>query len=175
MRNLKNSIQKDLKDFKEKEAVFIDANIFLHHAFDTNAVSVNFLKNVEFFSLKAYTSALVFEEVTFKLIMQSASNFLKNVTLKNVKALLNDSKNIEKIFKPVEEYRGYLNTLKDFGLIVLDLTDNDMVVALKKAKTYGLITADAAHIAVMERKRITNIATSDNDFKVVDSITLWTP
>jgi predicted nucleic acid-binding protein len=130
---------------------------------------------VEFFSLKAYTSALVLEEVTFKLIMQSASNFLKNVTLKNVKAFLSNSKNKEKVFMPVEEYRVYLNTLKDFGLIVLDLTDNDMVAALEKAKTYGLITADASHIAVMERKRITNLASSDSDFKMIDSVTLWMP
>ncbi|GFP25587.1 hypothetical protein HKBW3S43_01177 [Candidatus Hakubella thermalkaliphila] len=72
---------KNLKDFRGKEPIFIDANIFLHHAFDVNPVSVEFLKKVESFDLKAYTSALVIEEVTFKLIMQSASNFLDKVTL----------------------------------------------------------------------------------------------
>ncbi len=166
---------KSLRDFNGKEAIFIDANIFLHHAFDTNTVSVGFLKKVEVSNIKAYTSALVIEEVTFKLIIQSASNFLNRVTLQNVKTFLNDSKNKEKVFKPVEEYRVYLNTLKDFGLIVLDLTDNDMVAAIKKAKTYGLITADAAHISVMERKKITNLASSDKDFKTVNNINLWMP
>lgn len=73
------------------------------------------------------------------------------------------------------EYRGYIDTLKNFGLIVLDLTDKDMITALQKAKRYGLITADAAHIAVMERKGITHIASSDSDFKGVDEITLWSP
>lgn len=168
-------MQKNLKDFKGKEAIFVDANIFLHHAFDVNVISVEFLKKVESFNLKAYTSALVIEEVTFKLIMQSASNFLDRVTLKNVKVLLKDTKNKEKVFKPVVEYRGYIDTLKDFGLTVLDLTDKDMTVAIQKAKTYGLITADAAHIAVMERKGIIHIASSDGDFKTVDNITLWSP
>jgi len=168
-------MQKNLKDFKGKEAIFIDANIFLHHAFDTNAVSVEFLKKVETSNLKAYTSALVMEEVIFKLIMQSASNFLDRVTLQSVKLFLKNPKNREKAFKPVEEYREYIEMLKDFGLTVLDLTDKDMAAALQKAKTYGLITADAAHLAVMERKEITNLSSSDGDFKMVDTITLWSP
>ena len=168
-------MQKNLKDFKGKEAIFIDANIFLHHAFDMNPISVEFLKTVESFNLKAYTSALVVEEITFKLIMQSASNFLDKLTLQNVKVLLKDTKTKEEVFKPVVEYRGYIDMLKDFGLTVLDLTDKDMAEAIQKAKIYGLIAADAAHIAVMERKGIIHMASSDSDFKAVNNITLWSP
>jgi predicted nucleic acid-binding protein len=168
-------MRKNLKDFKGKEAIFIDANIFLHHAFDMNPVSVGFLKAVESSNLKAYTSALVIEEVTFKLIMQSASNFLEKVTLQNVKVLLKDTKTKEKVFKPIIEYRGYLDMLKDFGLAVLDLTDKDMAAAIQKAKGYGLMAADAAHLAVMERKDIVHLASSDSDFQVANYITLWSP
>jgi predicted nucleic acid-binding protein len=168
-------MQKNLKDFKGKETIFIDANIFLHHAFDINPASVEFLKKVETVNLRAYTSALVMEEITFKLIMQSASNFLDKVTLQNVKGLLKEKGKKEKVLAPVEEYRRYLDSLKDFGLKVLDLTDGDMTVAIQKAKTYGLITADAAHVAVMERKGIRHLASSDNDFKAVNDITLWSP
>ena len=168
-------MQKNLKDFKGKEGIFIDANIFLHHAFDMNPISVEFLKTVESFNLKAFTSALVIEEVMFKLIIQSASNFLGKVTLQGIKGFLKDSRNREKVFKSVGEYRKYIDTLKDFGLAVLDLTDKDMALALEKAKAYGLIMADAAHIAVMERKGINHIASSDSDFKAVSNTTLWTP
>ncbi len=167
-------MQKNLKDFKGKEAIFIDANIFLHHAFDINATSVEFLKKVESSNIKTYTSALVIEEVTFKLTMQSASNFLDRVMLQGVKLFLKDIKTKEKVFKPILEYRGYIDTLKDFGLVVLDLTDKDMAAAIQTAnKTYGLITADAAHIAVIKRKGITHIASNDSDFKAVNDITLW--
>jgi predicted nucleic acid-binding protein len=168
-------MRKNLKDFKGKEAIFIDANIFLHHAFDTNPASVEFLKVVESSNLKAYTSALVIEEITFKLIMQSASNFLEKVTLNNVKILLKDAKTKEKVFKPIIEYRGYLDMLKDFGLVVLDLTDKDMAAAIPKAKAYGLVAADAAHLAVMERKDIVHMASSDSDFQAANHITLWSP
>ena len=166
---------KSLRNFQGKEAIFIDANIFLHHAFDVNPASVEFLKKVESSDLKVYTSALVIEEITFKLMMQSASNFLEKVTLNSVKIYLKDDENREKVFKPIEEYREYINYLKDFGLTILDLTDRDMVVAIQKARAYGLITAYAAHIAIMERKGITNIASSDGDFKDISSITLWSP
>lgn len=168
-------MQKNLKGFKEKDGIFIDANIFLHHAFDMNSTSVDFLKKVESSNLKAYTSALVIEEVLFKLVMQSASNFLDKVRLQNIKVLLKDTKTREKILKPVMEYRGYIDMLKGFGLTVLDLTDKDMTIAIEKSKTYGLITADAAHIAVMERKGIIHMASSDNDFEPVNKITLWSP
>ncbi len=166
---------KNLRDFSGREAIFIDANIFLHHAFDMNPISVEFLKAVECSNLKACTSALVIEEITFKLIMQSASNFLEKLTLQNVKILLKDKKAKEKIFKPVIEYTGYLDMLKNFGLMVLDLTDKDMTAAIKKAKMYGLVTADAAHLAVMERRGIVHMASGDRDFEVVAELTLWSP
>ncbi len=168
-------MQKSLKEFKEKEAIFIDANIFLHHAFDINAISVQFLKKVESSDIKAYTSALVIEEVMFKLVMQSASNFLDKVTVQDVKELLRESDNRERIFKPVLEYRSYIDVLRDFGLVILDVTDKDMITALQRAKEFGLIMADAAHIGVMERKGITHMASSDSDFRSLKNVTLWSP
>src|SRR4030042_4123632 len=150
--NWKNSMQKNLKDFRGKESIFIDANIFLHHAFDMNPISVEFLKTVESFNLKAFTSALVIEEVMFKLIIQSASNFLGKVTLQDIKSFLKDSRNREKVFKPVAEYREYIDTLKDFGLAGRDLTDKDMALALEKAKTYCLIMAEAGAFCVLGGK-----------------------
>ena len=38
---------RNLKDFAGKDPIFIDANIFLHHAFDSDAMSVEFLVGVE--------------------------------------------------------------------------------------------------------------------------------
>ena len=116
-------MQKNLSDFKGNEAIFIDANIFLYHAFDVNAISVEFLKRVESSDIKAYTSALVIEEVIFKLTMQSASNLLDRVTLQGVKASLKNPQKRERVFGPVIRYREYIDTLRNFGMVVLDLTD----------------------------------------------------
>ncbi|OFW52518.1 MAG: hypothetical protein A2163_08205 [Actinobacteria bacterium RBG_13_35_12] len=168
-------MQKSLKDFQSGEAVFIDASIFLHHAFDINNVSIEFLGRVETSNIKAYTSSLVIEEIFFKLIMQSASNYLEKVTVEGVKALLKNTAVKEKVMRPVEEYRDYFNKLKALGLKILDLTYEDMTAAVIKVKTYGLITADAAHLSVMERKGILHMVSGDSDFKNIDTITLWSP
>lgn len=70
---------------------------------------------------------------------------------------------------------NYIELLKESGLVIIDLKGNDMITALQKVKAYGLITADAAHLAIMERKGINQIATDDNDFSVVPDITIWSP
>ena len=150
-------------------------NIFLHHAFDINSISVGFLKKIESFDFKAYTSALVLEEVSFKLLMQSASNFPGRMTLQGVKSLLKDDRKRKQVLSPVADYMKYIELLKECGMAIIDLKDSDMMIAVQKAKAYGLITADAAHLAVMERKGIRHMATGDNDFKVVPDITVWSP
>lgn len=168
-------MQKNLKDFDSKEHIFIDTNVFLHHAFGMNPISVDFLKRAESFNLKVYTSALVLEEISFKLLMQSASNFISKVTVQNVKTFLKDNKNRKQVFEPISEYMKYIELLKESGMVIIDIKDSDMIKAVQKAKTYGLITADAAHLAVMERKGIQHIATADNDFTSVPDITVWSP
>jgi predicted nucleic acid-binding protein len=168
-------MQKDLKDFEGKNPVFIDATIFLHHAFDTNPTSVEFLNRIELSNIKAYTSALVLEEVSYKIMLQSASNYLERVTVRHVKKLIENPKNRVKVLSPLIEYMDYLDKLQEAGLSVIDLKGSDMKQAAHHAKEIGLITADAAHLAVMLRKSIHHIATEDSDFVAVPNITVWSP
>jgi len=168
-------MQKNLKDSGGRKHIFIDANVSLHHAFDLKSDSVEFLKDVETLNLKAFTSALVIEQITFKLLMQLASNFLPRVNLQKVKTLLQDKVKREEVIAPVEAYRSYINRLKDLGLKVLDLTDEDMKRALQISKAYGLVTADASHVAVMQRTGIRSLASDDSDFHVLKEITVWPP
>jgi predicted nucleic acid-binding protein len=83
---------KKLNDFNERKLIFIDANIFLYHAFNFGDACVDFLQKVESGLIKAATSSLVLEEVFFKLLLQSASNFIEKVTVDKLKnALRNDT------------------------------------------------------------------------------------
>jgi predicted nucleic acid-binding protein len=168
-------MQKDLRGFDGSSPVFIDATIFLHHAFDTNPVSVEFLNRIELSNIKAYTSALVLEEVSYKIMMQSASNFLERVTVMHVKKLLENPKNRGKVLSPLIEYMDYIDKLQEAGMTVIDLKGSDMRQAAHYAKDTGLITADAAHLAVMFRKSIHHIATEDSDFAALRNITAWSP
>ncbi len=168
-------MQKNLKDFQGSNPVFIDATIFLHHAFDTNPVSVEFLSRIELSNIKAYTSALVLEEVSYKIMMQSASNYLERVTVQHVKKLLENPRNRGKVLSPLIEYMDYIDKLQEAGLTVIDLKGSDIKQAALHAKNSGLITADAAHLAIMLRKSIHHIATDDSDFATVANISAWSP
>ncbi len=168
-------MQKNLRDFEGSSPVFIDAMIFLHHAFDTNPVSMGFLNRIELSNIKAYTSALVPEEVSYKMMMQSASNYLEKVTVHHVKKFLENPKNRGKVLSPLIEYMAYLDKLQEAGMTVIDMKGSDMKQAAHYAKDNGLITVDAAHLAVMLRKAIRNIATEDADFAAVTNVTVWSP
>ncbi len=168
-------MQNNLEDFSSKEAIFIDANIFLHHAFDIHPVSIEFLNRLERIHFKAYTSSLVLEEVSFKLLMQSASNFLDTITVEKVKNLLRNEKKRQRVLAPLLKYMEYIAMLKESGLTILDLKGSDMMMALQKTEKHGLITADAAHLAVMERKGIRHMATGDSNFMGIFGLTLWSP
>lgn len=166
---------KRLGDLPKNNTVFIDANIFLHHAFDTNETSIKFLKKVEIGTIKAYTSVLVLEEVFFKLLMQQASNFLKRVSMEKVKAFLKVERNREKIFGPIFQYLKYIETLQSLGLKVLEIRDKDLDMAIHLARKWGIITADAFHLAVMQRKGIVHLVSDDSDFERARDIKLWRP
>lgn len=168
-------MQKNLRDFEGSSPIFIDATIFLHHAFDTNSISVEFLNRIELSNIKTYTSALVLEEVSYKIMMQSASNYLERVTVRHVKKFLENPKNRGKVLSPLIGYMDYIDKLQEAGMTVIDLKGSDMKQAAHHAKDNGLITADAAHIAVMLRKSIHHIATEDSDFASVTDITVWSP
>ncbi len=166
---------KPLSKFKSKARIFVDANIFLYHAFDLNEISVKFLQRVEKGDVKACTSLLVLEEVFFKLLVQQTSNFITKVNLEKVKSFLKQPKTREKVYPPLFRYFQYIKTLKAGGLTISDLREEDMGKALQFSGRWGVLTADALHLAVMERKKIKHIASADSDFEGIEGITLWKP
>lgn len=59
----------DLADFVADEPIFVDANIFLFHAFDDEEhgkAATSFLVKIENEEIEALTSSLVIDEVFFK-------------------------------------------------------------------------------------------------------------
>ena len=115
------------------------------------------------------------EEVSYKIMLQSASNFLEKVSVQHVKKLLENQRNRGKVLTPLIEYMEYMSKLQEASLNVIDLRSSDIKQAAQLARDYGLITADAAHLAVMLRKSIHHIATEDYDFSLVSDITVWSP
>jgi predicted nucleic acid-binding protein len=168
-------MRKNLRDFRGREPIFIDANIFLHHAFNMNEVSVTFLSRVEARDIRAATSALVLEEVFFKLLMQSASNVIRKVTVEKVASALKDKATRSDIARPLVHYWKYIEGLRGSGMTIIDLNGADIGAATEVTNSLGLITADATHLSVMERKGIHHIATADDDFTGLADVSIWSP
>jgi hypothetical protein len=166
---------KKLTAFAGQDPIFIDANIFLFHAFDTRDEAVEFLKKVEAKAVNAWTASLTLNEVFFKILMQQASQYLDSVTVAGVKRLLRNPKQRETIMRPVQAYRLYLQGLVSTGLHIIEITAEDMMVAVEKTRTYGLLITDAAYVAVMSRRGIKHLASDDSDFEVVREIITWKP
>jgi predicted nucleic acid-binding protein len=130
---------------------------------------------VETGAFRAFASSLVLEEVAFKILLQSASNHVDKVTVHSVKRLIGEPEKRREVVAPLVEYMGYVRLLRRSGLTVIEVTANDALAAVDKVLAYGLMTADAVHLVVMERKGIHHLASSDGDFEAVEGITVWSP
>jgi len=105
---------RNLTDFVADEPIFIDANIFLFHAFDDErrgGIATSFLTRIEKEEIGALTSSLVVDEVFFNILVQEAAAHLEKPTIWNIKQAMKESAFVEKVYAPVLEYRTYLESL----------------------------------------------------------------
>jgi len=106
-------VSPSLTAFALDEPIFVDANIFLFHAFnDKNfgMAAAAFLTRVESQGVEALTSSLVVDEVQFKILVQEAAIHLSKPTIWNIKRAMKDKAVSQKFYAPVLKYKGYLES-----------------------------------------------------------------
>ena len=159
--------------------IFIDANIFLFHVFADpryGATAKKFLQKVGADTIQAVTSALVLNEVFFKIAHEEAKLHVSRATLWNVKnRLKNDPTFRHTIYTPVKTYQAYINRLMLTGLSVVEVSTSQTAQAVDIGRQHGLLITDATHIAVMQSLRLTHLATGDADMWNILGITAWAP
>jgi predicted nucleic acid-binding protein len=80
-----------LDSFHLADPIFVDANIFLFHAFahpKHGDAASRFLERVELGEVDAVTSVLVENEVLYKILLQEAAEHLERCTIWNVRQAL---------------------------------------------------------------------------------------
>lgn len=168
-----------LEDFNLPEPIFVDANVFLFHAFDDPERGESasfFLQRVENGQIRAVTTALVVDEVLFKILMQSAAAILHPpITIYKVKEALTRGDFRTRIYAPVRAYLAYLSGLSLLGLEIAETTPSQMSAAVEIGSQHGLLITDAAHLAFIQERGIRHIATGDADFEKVSDLTVWKP
>ena len=98
-----------LASYSADEPIFVDANIFLFHAFNDEkfgGLATAFLTRIERQEIKALTSSLVIDEVLFKILVQEAAAHLQKPTIWNIKRAMRDGAFVKKIYAPVPEVQG---------------------------------------------------------------------
>lgn len=168
----------DLADFVADEPIFVDANIFLFHAFNDDEygeAATSFLTKIENEKVKALTSSLVIDEVFFKILVQEAAAHLEKPTIWNIKKAMKEKLFVEKVYAPVLEYKAYLESLAFLGMKIVEVTGVHMLTAADIGAEFGLLITDASHVAVMRERGISHLTTADADLFDIEGITVWTP
>ncbi len=167
-----------LHEYDLDEPIFIDANIFLFHAFDDpdhGDAATDFLTTIEEGRVRGVTSPLVLDEVFFKILVQEAAAELAKPTIWNIRKALEDPAFAQRVNVPVRKYKAYLESLLLLGLDVPEMTASIMFAAADIVADTGLLITDASHVALMRDKGITHIASDDDDFVSIPDLTLWKP
>ncbi|MEM3615115.1 MAG: PIN domain-containing protein [Candidatus Methanomethylicia archaeon] len=153
--------------------IFIDSSIFLKLMLDeaeaTKAQDI--LENIEYSKVLGYITPLILEEVIFKLIFAEASSRLNTTNIWSIRNELKENRALRiECIKIAKKFVEYIDHLSMKGLRIEGVFFNDWIKSIEYIEKYGLLPADALHLAVARRLEINVIATFDEDFKVIDEI-----
>ncbi|OGH04401.1 MAG: hypothetical protein A2W22_05100 [Candidatus Levybacteria bacterium RBG_16_35_11] len=164
-----------ISEYNKSECIFIDANIFLDYSLPNPKYGESaafFLEKIELSEIKAVTTPIVLDEVSFIILMQKGSLLLKIQDRKVIiKSIKNDVNFSNLCYESVEEFNDFIECLK--GLKIVSVNFKDYKQASELGKKYLLLPSDALHASVMENNKIRNIATRDEDFERIEGITVW--
>ncbi len=166
-----------LSEYKNSECIFIDANIFLDYSLpnpEYGESAANFLEKVELNEIKAATTPVVLDEVSFIILIHKGSLLLETHDRKKIINSIKRDKKISNLcYGVVEEFNEFLDSLK--GLKIVSVNSKDYKQASELGKRYFLLPSDALHTSVMKNNKISNIASRDGDFERIEGITVWKP
>lgn len=163
-----------LTDLVKDSKIFIDANIFVYHfckGSKFNRSWTEFLSRVEASEVQAFTSIMIVQEVTHRLMMLEASAFVDIETKKLPKYLKAHPELVKKL-------KFHLIVPKAISGLNINLlpVDLSIIARSQEMKTrYGFLSNDALVLQVMQEYGIINLASNDNDFDRVEWLKLYRP
>lgn len=153
--------------------LFVDSSTFLKLLLDEPGAgkAQEILEAIEENRVIGVVTPIVLEEISFKLIYAKASELLNTKNIWEIReALRLDEKLRSECIKTLRSFYNYVEYLLRKGLRVEYVTYDDWCNAISIVEKYGLLPADAIHVAVALRVKTNAIASFDKDFKVVKEI-----
>jgi len=164
---------KDLAKFPEGVPIFVDANVF--HLYLRGPKSLRdkctaLLERVESGEVKGYTSALVLDELAYKLLLRRIEEVQRR----------NPLEVIEKNPSAIGESSSYVDeglsiVLGIRGLEILAIERHHAEKFVAYMRKYSLLPRDALHLSSMMAIGCKDIASTDGDFDLIPGIVRWSP
>lgn len=153
--------------------IFIDSSVFLELLLDESEAkrAQEILENIEYGRILGYVTPLILEEIIFKLIFAEASSRLNTVNIWRIRSELKENKLLRmKCIDVAKKFMEYIDHLTMRGLRIEGVFFNDWIKSIEYIEKYGLLPADALHLAVARRLEVNAIATFDEDYKIIGEI-----
>lgn len=162
---------KPLPDVPSGSRIFVDTNILIYHLLDDElygAACRDFLKRVETGALTAFTSPVIVSETLF-IYLRAWVIQSKNVAPKRVLRYL-------KRHRSVVDEVDFHKPLALIGLMrLLPITNEVMAISYDLMTRLKLLPADSIHAALIQRYRISALASRDDDFDHLVGLDVYKP
>lgn len=154
-------------------SIFLDSSIFLRLLLDEPGAgeAQNILEMIEDNKVIGYTTPMILEEVSFKLVYAKVSELLDTVNVWRIREVLRLDENVRsKCIELLKKFHEYIEYLTGRGLRLTSITYDDWRSSIEVIRRCGLLPADSIHVAIALRVGADAIATFDTDFKNVKEI-----
>ena len=153
--------------------VLVDASVFLKLLLDEPGAdrAQEILEAIEASRILGYITPLILEEVAFKLVYAKASEILDTRNIWRIREALRFDDGVRReCMGTLRRFQEYIEYMLTRGLRVEYVSYEDWARALDLMEKYGLLPADAIHLAVAARIGADAIASFDEDFRYVSGL-----
>jgi predicted nucleic acid-binding protein len=161
-------------DLAGGDSVFVDANTLIYHCtLDPvfGSACTDLLARIGRGEIAAFTSTHILLEVSHRLMTLEAARHLGKPQGSMAKFLKSHLDEIQRL----TSFRQAIEDLCIGKLQILTLSPAMVPTAAALSQQIGLLTNDAAVIAIMQTNGLTKIASNDPDFDRVPGITRYAP
>ena len=167
------SLAKQLADMPKGKVVFIDANIFhfyLRGPLSIQKACTNLLERIERNEITGYTSALILDELIYKILLKKIEEKYR----RNPLDVLHESP--EEIGIHSAYVRKAVTIVAGIaGLVILAVEKHHIEEAIDYMQKYLILPRDAVHLSVMKSVECDDLVSADKDFDKVIDLNRWTP
>lgn len=154
--------------------IFIDSNIFVLAAFNTDALGqtcLELLERIKRGEVLGFTATCVVSEVVHRFMVKEAQDHL-GLTSRETVAYLQTH---PEFVRTLKRHLGVASNIRKLKVDILPLTVKDLHASKVARSDYGLLANDSLIVGVMRGNKVRHLATHDAGFLRVPQLQVWMP